>query len=227
MFLSCSSIYQWFVVTSFRILGHYYKQLKKTVMKTKTRIFFILAIFFVAIKIADATDTPKMSIKTLSHETALLAFDSKTPTQFELSICNQNNEIVYFFKTKKKEQVYREEFDFSNFEKGVYNVCVNYGNKSVNRKLTLTKNGIETGPTEMFYEPYFLIEGNQLNVSFLNVPQKPVYLNVYLNNKHVSGLKLGKELSIQKCIDFSNLKEGEYQVVLNDYFKDHTFTFRK
>jgi hypothetical protein len=196
-------------------------------MKTKTRIFFILAIFFAAIKVADATETPKMSIKTLSNETALLAFEAKTPTQFELSICNQNNEIVYYFKTRKKEQVYREELDFSGFEKGVYNVCVNYGNKSVNRKLTLSKNGIETGPAEMFYEPYFMVEDNQLTVSFLNVPQKPVYLNVYRNNKHVSGINLGKELAIHKSIDFSNLKEGEYQIVVNDYFKNHLFTIQK
>ena len=77
------------------------------------------------------------------------------------------------------------------------------------------------------YEPFFTFDNDNLNVSFLNAPQKNVYFNVYKNNVHIDGATLGNDLVIHKKIDLSNLEEGKYQVILTDEFKDHVFWVTK
>ena len=76
-------------------------------------------------------------------------------------------------------------------------------------------------------EPFFCFKDNKLNVSFLNVANKNVYLNVYKDGMHYDGFVFGKGADIQKSIDFSNAEKGKYEVVLTDYFKEHYYTVNK
>ena len=60
-------------------------------------------------------------------------------------------------------------------------------------------------------------------MSFFNCPCEPVYVNIYRNGEHVQGINLGKGLTVQKCLDLSKLRKGEYEVVLSDKFKEHKY----
>ena len=207
--------------------SHIRKQLNKTTMKTTKWIFTILATFIVAIGFAAKTEAPKMNVIRVETEKALVAFDAKAPTMIELSITNYRNNVVYYYKSEDKQMSYRGKFDFSRLENGVYNVSLNYGNQSLNSEVYVSNKGLDIKPTINLYEPFFDYDNDKLNVSFLNVPKKQVYLNIYKNKEHIAGAKLGKDFAIHKCLDFSKLEEGEYQVVITDFFNDHTYMVSK
>jgi hypothetical protein len=190
-------------------------------MKTKIWVTTTLAFFIAAI--GYATDFPQMNVITVEAEKALVAYKSSEATPLEITLTNCNGEILYFKRTQKRYNEYKKVFDFSELGSGNYCVCVNFGNRSISRNLTVDKKDITVGAPQRLYEPYFCMNDKKLNVSFFNCPQKPVYVNIYQNGQHIQGINLGKDLTIQKRLDLSNLKKGEYEVVLSDLFKDHKY----
>ena len=196
-------------------------------MKTRFTLLTMLVVFAVAAVYAGATDLPKMNISQNGDEAALLAFNSNVPKTFEVTVTDENNSIVLFHKTAKKKTNYSENIDFSALGDGTYCICINYGNQSLNNKVTVSGNNISTETVQHLYEPYMKLDDENLNVSFLNTAQKRVYLNIYKNDEHLNGYNLGKKLEIQKSFDISNLTSGEYRIVVSDDFKDHIFTLRK
>lgn len=190
-------------------------------MKTKTWVLAALAFFIVAI--GNASDFPKMNVVPVEAEKAMVAFQSDEASLLEITLTASNGEIVYFKKTKQRFSEYKKVFDFSVLGEGNYCLCVNFGNRSLNRTIYVDKNEIKVGPEQRLFEPYFSLNDKKLNVSFLNCPCKEVYVNIYRNGKHIEGINFGSELAIQKCIDLSNLGKGDYEVVLTDRFKNHKY----
>jgi len=189
-------------------------------MKKRKSLVTILAILIGSI--AFATEKVKMNVTPLGSEKALVTFYAENPTNFELTIKNELSETVYYFKTRKAQQTYRKKYNFSSLDPGKYTVSVNCGNQCLNSELTISKNTIEAGPVVQSMEPYFRQKNSSLNVSFINSAQKQVYLNIYKDNEHVAGANLGKEFTIQKSVNLSNLEEGTYKVVLSDWYGDHS-----
>mgnify|MGYP006982828015 CR=1 FL=1 len=74
---------------------------------------------------------------------------------------------------------------------------------------------------------FFSFKNNKLNVSFLNIANKNVYLNVFKDGQFYEGITLGKDIDIQKSFDFSMVEKGNYDVVLRDYFKEHHYNIKK
>lgn len=190
-------------------------------MKTKTWVVTALAFFIGAI--GYATDFPKMNIIPIEDETVMLAYQSTEATPLEITLTNHQGEILYFKRTRKRYNAYQKVFDFSKLEEGLYCICINFGNRSISRNITLEKEELAIGQAQRMFEPYFCLSDKKLNVSFFNCPQKPVYINIYQNGRHIQGINLGSKLAIQKRLDLSRLKKGEYEIVLSDLFKDHTY----
>lgn len=194
-------------------------------MKTKYWVLTALALFIVAFSYA--TDKPKMNIVTGNNEKALVTFESQTAYPLEITICNTYGDIVYYWKGESIQKNLSQPLNMSEFGKGTYHVCVNYGGQSLNRDLIVTRNEVKVGPVVELYEPFFSYDNDRLNLSFLNVAQKNVYLNVYQGDEHVTGVNLGDNMDIQKSFDFSKLSTGEYEVVVSEEFKDHHFLVSK
>ena len=190
-------------------------------MKTKTWVFTALACFIVAI--GYAADFPKMNVIQVEAEKALVAYDAEKATPLEITLTNCHGDILYFKRTKQRYSEYKKIFDFSDLGEGNYCICINYGNQSVSRNVTVSEEKMQVGPSQQLYEPYFKLDGDMLGVSFLNCPEKPVFINVYQDGKLINGMRLGKGLCIQKRLDLSKLKKGEYEIVLSDCYKDHRF----
>lgn len=190
-------------------------------MKTKTWILAILAFFITTI--VNATDFPAMNVIPVEANKAMLAYKAPTAATLEVTLTDCKGEVLYFKRTNQKETEYNQVFDLAEMEDGTYCMCVNYGNRSVKRNLVLDGESISVGAPMRCYEPYFCLEEKMLNISFFNRPQKPVYVNIYQDGKHIDGFKLGKELAIQKRLDLSKLKAGDYEVVVTDNITDHKF----
>ena len=189
-------------------------------MKTMYLLMTLLVVFVTSTSFA--TEKPRMTISANDNQMASIRFESPVPTWYEITIQDNKGELVYYKKSNERSQVFTQDFDFSSLNAGKYDVCVNYGNQSLNRELNVTPNGIETSPAEFFYEPYFKVEDGKLNVSFLNVAQKEVYLNIYKDNQLVYGVYLGNEMEIQKRLDLNQLERGDYEIVMREWFKNHS-----
>ncbi|MBN1925687.1 MAG: hypothetical protein JW798_07625 [Prolixibacteraceae bacterium] len=189
-------------------------------MKTKYLLMVLIAAFVTATGFA--TEKPQMTISTNDALVASIRFESPVPTLFEMTIQNEQGEIMYYKKSGERTGQYNHQFDFSGLNAGKYLVCVNYGNQSLNRELLVSSEKIIISPVEFCYEPYFSTEGGKLNVSFLNVAQKEVYLTIYQKGKLVYGMYLGKDMIIQKRLDLNQLEKQEYEVVLRERFKKHS-----
>ena len=190
-------------------------------MKTKALVLAALAFFIVAM--GNASELAKMNIVQVEAEKALVNFNIPDATSLEITLSAANGDVVYYKKTKERYCEYKKVFDFSDLKDGKYCVCINYGNQSLNRTLNVDDGQIAVGPAQRLYEPYFKLKDKKLNVSFLNCICEPVYVNIYRNGEHVSGHNLGRGLTVQKCLDLSRLRSGEYEIVLTDKFKDHKF----
>ena len=194
-------------------------------MKTKIWTLTIMATFIAAI--ATATETPKMNVVANAKDKILVTFESATACPVEMTITDADGVIMHYWKSESPQNNFNQLFNLSKLEHGNYNVVLNYGGTSINRKINITRNEIKIGPPVKLPEPYFCFKNNKLKVSFLNVASKNVYLNIYKDGEHYNGFTLGNELDIQKCIDFSMAEKGNYEIVLTDYFKEHNYAVNK
>jgi hypothetical protein len=190
-------------------------------MKTKKWIFTIIAVTIITAGFA--TEKAKMIVSTVEDEIAFIAYNSDTPSNIELTIKDERGVTMYYYKSKQERNSYRGKFDFSKVETGDYHVYLKSNDASMSSRVRISPEGIEISPAVKMPEPVFNLHNHRLDVSFLNVPQEQVYLNLYKKGEHVSSISLGAGMCIQKRILLSNLKKGEYKVVLNDLFKEHIY----
>lgn len=189
----------------------------------KTKAWVLTTLVFLIAAIGNASDLPKMSVTLTEAGKTLITYNAPEATPLEITLSNSKGDIVYFNRTTDRYKNYSEEFDFSSLGNGNYLLCFNYGNRSVNRLLSVSGEKITVGPEHYCYEPCFRLENKMLNISFLNLSKKQVYVNVYQDGKQIDGLKMGKNFALQKCLDLTNLKTGQYEIVVTDCFKDHKY----
>lgn len=194
-------------------------------MKTKAFILSVFAIFLASTVFA--TKLPSMKIVPSEVSKTVVTFETGSAAGFELSVKSLSGETLYYKKSEEPVENYRTVFDFSKLNNGIYQVSLSTGNCTLNRKLTISGERIKVGEEIRLFAPVYSFENNLLNISFLNKGQKNVFLNVFNEGNHVSGTKLGKEMCIQKSLDFSKLPEGTYQVVLSDKYNDYNYTVVK
>ncbi|MDX8338190.1 hypothetical protein SLH46_03275 [Draconibacterium sp. IB214405] len=189
-------------------------------MKTKAWVVFTLVLLFAVA--ANATDLPKMNVVKVEDNTALVAYKSDYNVPLQVTLSNSNGEILYHKQTERCKE-FKQMLNLSELGEGEFCVCINYGNESISRKITVKDNNISVEDATRCFEPYFCMKNEHLNVSFLNTSKKPVFLNVYKDGEHVYGYNLGRGLDIQKGFDLSHLEHGTYEVVLTDKVKDHKY----
>lgn len=195
-------------------------------MKTKSLVFTVLAVLFAFA--ASATKLPTMNVIPIEKEKALVAFESATPSSFELSIQDENGAFVYYKKSEKPVQTYSMVFNLNQLEEGNYDVCLTYGNYKLSRDMFIDVNGkIKVGEEMTEYAPVYKFENNMLKVSYLNNSLRNVNLTIYQDGHFITGKRLGKDLCIQKVFDLSKLESGKYDVVLSDNTNEYAFHVEK
>jgi YbbR domain-containing protein len=195
-------------------------------MKTKNFVLTALALLVAATGFA--TQLPTMNVIPVQNEKALVAFETMSPANFELSLKNQKGETIYYKKSEKPAQNYKLVLDLHELEDGNYQVSLKHGNCTLDRQITVSKGShLRVGEEIRMFSPYYKFENNTLQVSYLNSSQKNVFLNVFRDGQYVTGKKLGKEMCIQKALDFSKLEEGTYDVVLTNNNNEFQFTVQK
>lgn len=194
-------------------------------MKTRN-IFFVMVAMLITSAVF-ATETPKFKITAKGDGKLLVLYEPENTLPMEVTITDEYGNIAYQWESKTPEKGLKKVFNLSDLEKGNYNFMVKCGHKRLNTTLDLKKDNIQVGPTVVISEPFFNFRNNMLYITYLNVPKHNVYVNIYKDGKHYTGLFLGKEFDLQKCIDFKTAASGTYDIVLTGSSDSHLYTLTR
>ena len=194
-------------------------------MKTKKWVVIALVIFIATTGFA--TEIPKMNVISTEAENTRVSFESDKAYPIELTIKCDDGTILYYWKSKTPKEKLDRDFDLTNVKCGKYKICLNYGEQGMYRELSVTHDGIFTGPNVQLHQPFFTYSDEKLKLSFLNTGKEDVYLNIYKDGNFITGMSLGNQLDLQRLVDLSNLEKGDYDVVLSDNFSTHHYMVHK
>jgi len=194
-------------------------------MITKFRILAIIAIFITGIGFS--ANNQKLSVDPIGKNKILLSYESETDTPFEITIRDEGGETLYHWQSKIPLERFKKVFNLTELEKGEYSLCIDYGENCINHALEINEEGIAIDTVFQLYKPYFSYENQMLKLSFLNPAQNEVFLYLYTKNELVNQINLGKDLNVQRIFNLSKLYDGEYDVVLTDFFKEYHFEVLK
>ena len=128
-------------------------------MKANCWTLAVLAVFVVATSVA--AEIPKMNIEKTSEQKVLLTYEASSAFPLEISICSEEGKTLYYWKTNSLKNQITQLLNLQKYSCGTYNICLNYGGRSINRKLQLTENRITIGPARHYFEPFFELENSQ------------------------------------------------------------------
>jgi len=194
-------------------------------MKTIKFLFTVTAVAIVAI--ATAVERPKMDVTPLNAEQARVSITNEKPALFEMSIETQNGDLVYYKQTTEASTEYQKIFDFTNLEKGKYVMNLKVNDTKVIREFEVNSNSILVGDSKMRFDPYFFFENNMLKFSFLNFDQENYNVYFYKGDEQFYSSRVGKDFSIQKGFDLSNLEKGNYKIVLSSRDNEYVYSLVK
>lgn len=190
----------------------------------KTKQFFLVIVALVFAANVFATETPKMSIIPLEDTKALVTVSHETPLVNEISIISDKGNVVYYKKSKKKMDGYKQVFDLSQLENGAYEVKMKVGNTTVKRGLDIKNGNIAVQQQRAEIDPYFSFADNTLKVSYLNFENEDIAVYVYNNQKLVFSKEIGDEFTVHRALDLSQLKTGNYDIMLASANKEFWFS---
>lgn len=199
-------------------------QLKTKRMKTKK--FFIVIVAFVFAANVFATETPKMSIIPLKDTKALVAFEQATPSVNEITITDETGKIRYYKKSKNEMKGYKKVFDLSQLENGTYVVKLKAGTTTYKTGLAINDGKVSVQKQRIEVDPYFSFKDNVVNVSYLNHRNEDVVVSVYnsKSSKLIFSANFGNEFAVQRAINLSELKSGNYDVMLASSDQEYWFS---
>jgi len=194
-------------------------------MKTIKLVFTVMAVAVAAI--ATGVEKPKVNVVPLTADRAIVSIENENPAQFEVSIEAENGDLVYYKKTNEPITDYRKVYDFKDMEAGNYVFNLKVNDTSVSNKFSVSSKGIVVGEKKMRFAPYFNYNDNVLKLSYLNFDKEPLKLNFYNEDGLVYRTSLGKDFNIATGYDLSNLKKGNYRVVLTSYNNEYDYNLVK
>ena len=130
-------------------------------------------------------------------------------------------------KTKAPISELKKRYDFSELEDRNYGYSVKIDKEKVVKQLDIEDGEVEVVEIRRTLEPYFAQEEGMLKMSFLNFQEEDVKMYVYdTNGELLTETSLGNDFSITKAIDISELRKGNYEIVLahNDDYYEHKFS---
>lgn len=163
------------------------------------------------------------------NNATLVEMSNVVNTHFEINLKDSYGNRIYSMETSEPSNMLKKKFDFSNLEDGTYWFSVDANNEKTLKKLNIEKGNVSIEMVRKSIQPFFTKDGEMLKLSFLNPHQEGVNLYVYNANKGLlAQADLGSDFAINKAVDLSELRYGDYHVVLtndNDIY-EYKFSIR-
>ena len=194
-------------------------------MKTMNAISKVTMLFaFVAFaNTLMATGNLKVNIVPMTAEKAVVEISSAAASNFQISISNNQGEVVYYNETDEESSDYRKVFDFSDLDNGKYKLSVTIENQTTERLFSINNKNLAVGMEKNSMKPFFSYKDDILKLSYLNFSEKSMNLDLYNGNDLVYSHKIDNQFAVNKGFDLSKLDKGNYSVVLSADDKTYTY----
>ena len=191
-------------------------------MKTMLKVTFLFALVAFANTLFAAGNL-KVNILPVDSEKAVVAVSTLSDSNFNLTIADENGQIIYYRENSNPGENYRKVFNFSDLDDGAYKLTVVSDNLTAERQFNKSHGKIEVGEEKTMLEPFFGYENGILRCSFLNFNKEDITIYFYKNNERIYDRNVGRDFSIQQALDLSKLDKGKYEAVL--YAGGKRFTY--
>lgn len=161
-----------------------------------------------------ATGNMKVNVVPAGKDISVVKILNVEESNYEIELKNERGDLVFYKKTDSPSKTYAKQYDFSMLDDGNYNLTVKGTNEKMENTLKINKSGVEVIKQRKEVEPYFTVNGNRLELSWLNFEMENLKVFIYNNNTRVFEKELNPEFAINYAVDFSKLKSGKYDAVL-------------
>ena len=194
-------------------------------MKTMNTISKVTMLFaFVAFaNTLMATGNLKVNIVPMTAEKAVVEISSAAASNFQISISNNQGEVVYYNETDEESSDYRKVFDFSDLDNGKYKLSVTIENQTTERLFSINNKNLAVGMEKNSMKPFFSYKDDILKLSYLNFSEKSMNLDLYNGNDLVYSHKIDNQFAVNKGFNLSKLEKGNYSVVLSADDKTYSY----
>lgn len=190
-------------------------------MKTITTLSILVIALFISMEVA-ATGNFKVNVVPSDDSKALLSVSNDIGQNYEVSIANDNGDMVYYFETKDAVVGFKQMFDFSKLSPGTYRMEVSMEGAKYEKMLELTKDGVNMTQSLKKTQPYFTYDNNVIKLSHLNHGNQPLSFQIYRDGALVWEKQLASSFAVNEGFDISKLDRGHYEAVLlsgNDVYE--------
>jgi len=182
-------------------------------MKTMLKVTFLFALIAFA-NIVFAVGNLEVNILPGKAEKAIVAISTLSNSNFNITIADADDNIVYYQENLSAGENYRKVYDFSDLVDGTYKLTVLSNNLTTERQFNLSQGQITVGKEETTLEPFFGYQAGILKCSYLNFEKDIITLTFYKNDEQIYSKKIGRDFNIQQALDLTKLDKGIYQAVL-------------
>lgn len=195
-------------------------------MKTMLKVTLAVALFAVANTIYAAGNL-KVNLVPVSGEKALLAVSSLSDSNVQITLTDEEQQVVYFSETTDAAENYRKLFNLADLEPGTYRVTAVCNNLKTERTFQKTRKGISVGKEVTELTPFFSYKNGLFRCTYLNFQEEHMNLSLFSKNELVYQKELGRNFKVNEALNLSNLKHGAYEAVLCSGDKTYSFTIIK
>ncbi|WP_167616297.1 hypothetical protein [Maribellus sediminis] len=194
------------------------KNLKKTML---------LLVTILASGSVMATGLLNVSVIPGKNEKALVSVSDNNGDRCMVEVTDVNGEMVYTHHIKHPGDSYEKLYDFSKLDDGNYTLSVILGDETLLSSMNIQNGNVQISGQKEELKPYFKLNGNELELTFLNFEKQDVKFQLYDDgtNELVFENDLANDFSINKEIDLSKLNAGDYNAVLETGDQLYNYAF--
>jgi hypothetical protein len=181
-------------------------------MKTMKATLLITVLALVSSTVF-ASGNLKSNMTQAEADKALVEATNLKVELFEIEVEDEFGQTL-FSKTTEARADYKRTYDFSALEDGIYFLNVNHGNEKYTKRFQLESGEVTVLEERKVVEPYFVQKGDKVKMSYLNFPNEDLSIYVYDDSGLLHEEELKNEFAVHKSIDMSELRSGEYRIVL-------------
>ncbi|WP_319499913.1 hypothetical protein [uncultured Draconibacterium sp.] len=168
--------------------------------------------------VAMASGNLKVNMADSESDATVMKISNSEMVNYEIELHDAWGNQIYEMNTEIPRSEINKRYDFSNLENGTYWYSVKTGDEEIRKQLSINYGEVEVVDVRKTVDPYFHQEGDQVKFTYLNYESENIILYVYDNNTLLEEVNLGKDFTIHKMVNLSDLNAGEYDIVLtNEY----------
>ncbi len=169
-----------------------------------------------------ATGNMKVNIVSTENNRTTVQIINVADSFYELELQNEYGDVVFYKRTKTSVTNYSKQYDFSKLDDGNYKLTVQGTDEKMENNLSIKKGQVEVLNQTKEIEPFFALNDNRLELSWLNFEQENLRILIYDKSNLLFEKKLEPNFAVNYALDLSKLKSGNYDAVLvteDSYFE--------